>query len=100
MSKRTYWIRFPRGFANEYDIGIANSQKHAAQYRAEGYKRIPRARALRELTWQGDAATKAYVGCFIDSSDKPWDRFATAQLIRAGYSTLRLTELAFKPRAA
>ncbi len=80
---RTYWYASPRGFANEYTIGIATTQGAAKSYEAEGFVRIDRDRALRELVYRGDAATKAYVGVSVDGEDR-YDRFDVARAIRTG----------------
>jgi hypothetical protein len=79
---RTYWYNSPRGFANEYTVGIASSKAHADQYAAWGYERISRDRALRELAYKGDAATKAYASVSVDGDHESYDRHDVARAIR------------------
>jgi hypothetical protein len=81
MIMRTYWQRFSRDFANEYSIGIATTQGHADQYQAEGYDRISRCVALREMSDRGDNATQVYCSVTIDGSEVE-DRFSVARIIR------------------
>jgi hypothetical protein len=80
---RSYWYSCARGFANEYSVGIATSKAHAEQYESEGFERIDRDRALREMVYRGDDATQAYVIVSIDGNDN-CDRFSIARNIRAG----------------
>lgn len=77
---RTYWLLCPRGFANEYGVGIATSKASADQYEAEGYERISRDVALRKLTRRGDNATQVYASASIDGRDVC--RFETARSLR------------------
>jgi len=81
--RRTYWYASDRGFANEYSVGIATSQSHAKQYAAEGFQRISRDQALRDLSNRGDAATSIYAGCTVDGVDG-FDRFEVARALRTG----------------
>jgi hypothetical protein len=81
---RTYWYASSRGFANEYSVGIATSKTHAEQYKAEGYDRISRDQALRDLSNRGDAATQIYAGVTVDGADG-FDRFEVARAIRGGH---------------
>lgn len=78
---RTYWQKFPRGFANEYIVGVATSRASAEQYAAEGYVRINRATALRDLCYRGDAATESYVCASLDGNEDQ-DRFDLARRLR------------------
>lgn len=81
---RTYWHLCPRGFANEYTVGIATTTEAAQDYKDGGYDRVDRAYALKELTYRGDAATKAYVCALIDGKEFAGDRFELAAAIRKG----------------
>ena len=86
--RRTYWHLCPRGFANEYTVGIATGPEAAQAYEDRGYVRINRDYALKELTYRGDSATRAYVGAQIDSREVEC-RFALATAIRTGGSLPR-----------
>ena len=46
--RKTYWIRYPRNFANEYDIVSATTEAQRKTLKAHGYERIPLKR-VREL---------------------------------------------------
>jgi hypothetical protein len=80
---RTYWHLSPRGFGNEYTVAIATSREAAQSYEDRGYDRVDRQYALKELTYRGDAATKAYVSAEIDGRQVD-DRFELARAIRTG----------------
>lgn len=77
---RTYWFHAPRGFANEYCVGVATDARGRELYRTEGYSRIPRNRALRELCNRGDEATQMFVAAYLN--EVPQDRFELARQIR------------------
>ena len=64
--KRSYWLKYPRGFSNEYDIGVATTGQHAEDYRKQGYHRVTREHALRLMTRRGDAATQIHRGVTLD----------------------------------
>jgi hypothetical protein len=81
---RTYWIKFPRDFGNEYAIGVATSAPSAEQYKAEGYARINRGRALGELSMTGNTVRQVYVGVSVDGNVPDYDRFQLARNIRVG----------------
>lgn len=68
LQKKTYWVRHPRGFQNEYDIGIATSAATAHGYRMAEYDRVPRATALRLLKAGGDSVTQMFVGVSVDGA--------------------------------
>lgn len=101
---RTYWLNSPRGFANEYTVGVATTREAAKAYEDRGYERINRDQALREMAYGGDAATQAFVGVSVDGLSVPdfdgglveadgrsvWDRFELVAAIRAG-ATLKAT---------
>jgi len=76
--KNTYWIKFPRNFANEFEIGVATNAQSRNQYSNEDFERIPRDRALREMRWRGDNATTAYVIVTRDHQ-QVYDRFEFAR---------------------
>jgi hypothetical protein len=80
---RTYWLLIPRGFANEYTVGIASTQADAEQYEAEGYRRIDRDHALNRMSRRGDNATQLYASVTVDG-EQVYDRFETAREIRTG----------------
>lgn len=86
---KTYWRISPRGFGNEYTIGVATSADMAASYEDRGYERITRDQALRWLVDRGDAATKIYAGVEVDG-EGVYDRFEVARAIRANASFERL----------
>ena len=79
---RTFWRLVPRGFANEYSIGIATSHVSAKQYAAEGYERISRETARRELSNRGDAATQVFCAVSVDNDEGGHDRFELARSLR------------------
>ena len=81
---RTYWYNAPRGFANEYDVGIATTAEKARQYAGNGYERISRDRALRELSNKGDAATKVYASVTINGAEINQSRSDVAAALRSG----------------
>jgi hypothetical protein len=78
----TYWIKFPRGFDNEFTVAVATDKDHAERYAAEGYERIPRATALRQLRYRGDAATEAYASAEYDRHSV--DRWELVEAIITG----------------
>jgi hypothetical protein len=80
---RTYWIIYPRGFMNEYDVGIATTEAHARQYSAEGYVRITRERALRQMSWGGDNATTVDKSVSINGEQGPPYPEEVARSLRA-----------------
>jgi hypothetical protein len=80
---RTYWLKFPRNFANEYTVGIASTREDAEQYEAEGFRRIDRDRALRLMSDHGDNATQLYATTSLDG-EQCYDRFEVARAIRTG----------------
>ncbi len=81
---RTYWYNSPRGFGNEYTVGIATTKAHAEQYGKDGYERINRDRALRELSYGGDNATRVYARVSVDGEGRRYDRREVARAIRTG----------------
>ncbi len=82
-STRTYWYSSPRGFANEYSVGIATTPAHSEQYEVEGWERITRDRALRELSDRGSNATQIYAAVEVDGASD-YNRFDVARSIRTG----------------
>jgi len=80
--KRTYWYSSLRGFANEYEVGIANTADAAQHYAGFGYERITKKRALRELCYRGNAATQVYCAVSIDGEQAYEDRFEIARDLR------------------
>jgi hypothetical protein len=101
---RTYWINSPRGFQNEYDVGVATTRDAAKTYEDRGYERIKRDQALREMAYRGDAATQSYVSVSVDGVELAdasgnlieadgrtvWDRFELVAALRDG-ATLKAT---------
>ena len=83
MTIKTYWLRHPQDFANQFSVGIATTPAHGEQYAAEGYNRITRTEAMRRLCYRGDRATTAYVSATLDGRDV-YDRFGAARQMRAG----------------
>ena len=58
MARKSYFLLCPRGFANEFTVGIATTDKGRALYDAQGFEQITRKQALRELAYRGDNATQ------------------------------------------
>lgn len=80
---RTYWLRHPRKFANEYTIGVATTRDDAEQYTAEEYRRIDRDYALRLISRQAGNGEQLYVSVTVDG-ERAYDRFEVARAIRTG----------------
>jgi len=85
----TYWLRFPRKFSNEYDVGIATTNEHAEQYEAEEFERIDRDYALRLMSRRPQNGEQLYVDVTIDGAGEAdrydqRDRYAVARAIRTG----------------
>ena len=78
---RSYWYQRSRSSANEYIIGIATSALHAQQYARDGFERIYRERARRELSNNGDAI---YCTVTIDGQPAALTRFEVARGMKAG----------------
>jgi hypothetical protein len=78
---RTYWLRFPRDFANEYAVGVASSKEDADQYSAEGYDRIDRDYALRLMSRHAANGEQLYASVTVDG-EQAYDRFEIARGIR------------------
>jgi hypothetical protein len=76
-------MRYPRDFANEYEIGVATTAHDADQYNAEGWDRITREDALKYLSRRGDQMTSMYVSAFVDGQEVE-SRFMLARNIRRG----------------
>lgn len=79
---RTFWLCYPRDFANEYNIGIALKPEWADYYKANGYERVTKAKALRLLGNRGDAATQVYCAVSINGDQVPDSRFEIAKDLR------------------
>jgi hypothetical protein len=78
--RQTFWIWYPRGFSNEYCVGVALSGASADRYLAEGYARVSRKAALRMLSDRGDATTEIRASATVDGVDA--DRFEVARNVR------------------
>jgi len=83
-NKRSYWYLSPRGFANEYTVGIASNLGARAYYRDAGWEHINASRAIRELSNRGDEATKVFCSVCIDGAPDDRDRFELARSIAKG----------------
>lgn len=59
-TRKSYFILHPRGFANEYDVGIATTPEGLAFYSVGEFEPITRKQAIRELTRKGDNATQNF----------------------------------------
>lgn len=81
---RTYWYYSPRGFANEYTVGIARTHEAAVLYEMKGFERISREQALRDLTNRGDNATQVFARVTVDYREISMDRFELARDIKLG----------------
>lgn len=79
-----YYYDCPRGFRNEYTVGIATTRDAKLLYAARGFERITRNQALRDLTYRGDAATQSYVSVSINGREPFASRFEIARDIRSG----------------
>jgi hypothetical protein len=81
---RSYWYKRAGGLGNEYAIGIATHANHARQYANQGYERIDRERARRELSCRGDAATQVSCAVSIDGEPATLTRFEIARGMKNG----------------
>ena len=72
---KTYWFHCPRGFGNEYSIGVASDEHNAQVYKAGGYERIRRDQAIHDMIYRGDEATTAHVCVELDGKqvDNRWE---------------------------
>lgn len=66
---KTYWYNCPRGFGNEYEIGVATKKAAREWYKLNGYERISRQEALKAIAWNGNEATQAYNKVSVDCDD-------------------------------
>jgi hypothetical protein len=80
---RTYWLRHPRNFANEFTIGVATTREDAEQYAAEDYRRIDRDYALRLMSLRAGNGQQLFAGVSVDG-DHMYDRFEVARAVRTG----------------
>ena len=84
MARKSYYLICPRGFANEYTVGIATTAEGRQHYESFGFERISRAQALRELTNPGDNATKIYATVTVDGRQISAGRLEVARELRMG----------------
>lgn len=84
MTKRSYWYFSPRGFANEYDIGIACTREDADWYSKHGYGLCTRAWAIHQLRKRDDAATQMFVTVSISTLRVEESRFEIAKALKNG----------------
>ena len=63
---KSYWLRHPRRFQNEYTIGIATTAADADQYEAEDYRRIDRDTALHMLSRRAGNGETLYAGATLN----------------------------------
>jgi hypothetical protein len=66
MTVKTFWILHPRNFGNEFTIGIATTEADGEQYEAEGFDRITRDRAIRELSYRPASHEQLYRSVTVD----------------------------------
>jgi len=76
----TYWYYSPRGFANEYTIGVCTISYWRDYYLLRGYEQIDHERVLRELLNEGDATTQVFAKVDVDG-DRTYDRFEVGRLL-------------------
>jgi hypothetical protein len=78
---RSYWYKSPSSLATDYIIGIATTAIHAKWYAHEGFARIDRERARRELSNTGDGI---YCTVMIDGEAAALTRFELARGMKTG----------------
>jgi hypothetical protein len=91
----TYWKLHPRDFANEFHIGIATTETDAEQYEAEGFKRVDRDYALRELSYRPASHQQCFITVTVDGHDPTMSGILTRQQVARNLRTGR--ELSFAP---
>jgi hypothetical protein len=89
---RSYWYKNTSGLGKEYVIGIATHANHARQYASQGYERIDRERARRELSSRGDAATQVNCTVLIDGEPATLTRFELARGMKTGRLPTRTSD--------
>lgn len=78
---RSYWYKSPSSLGNEYTVGIATTAIHAKWYANEGFERIDRERARRELCNTGDGICCTVM---IDGDRAALTRFELARGMKTG----------------
>ena len=76
-----FFQRFPRGFANEFEVGIATNEIDAQQYEDEGYRRISRDEAVRDLCVRPQNGSQLFRTVTIDGDPHRYE--SDARLGRA-----------------
>ena len=78
---RSYWHKSKSSLANQYTIGIATTAIHAKWYAQEGFERIDRERARRELSNTRDGI---HCTVMIDGEPAALTRFELARGMKTG----------------
>ncbi len=65
----TYWIYYPRDFANEFTINIATSSRINSDLKDLGYERISRRWAIKQINRQDTPLDHIYRSVQIDLCD-------------------------------
>lgn len=82
-TRLTYWFLNPRDFANEYNVGIATSEQHGEQYKAEGYERIDRDKALARMSRRVPSHEQLFAYVSLNG-EQVMDRYMLARALRTG----------------
>ena len=84
-----FYRRFPRDFANEFDIGVATTEADAEQYEEEGFTCISQEVALREMCVRPPQGQQLFRKVTVDGDPHRFESDARlARQIRNGYNIL------------
>lgn len=84
MARKFYFLLCPRGFANEFVVGIATTPEACEHYATNGFEQISRKQALRELSWRGDNATQDFSKVTINGKSIWAEKAEVLREIKAG----------------
>ena len=73
--RKTYWIKHPRDFANEYYIGVATCEAGRYYYEHHGYRRIGRDDAIKAARRQGTVLDEMFVVHLADTGQVSRDEW-------------------------
>jgi hypothetical protein len=62
----SYWVKYPRDFANEFTVGISTAAHSVANYKEGHFEKITRRHALRKLSRKPEGGDELHRSVTID----------------------------------